>query len=226
MLKKITDYLSAFYRAFISPSKYKKSYSQYAEDLIIQMYFPKSKKDGKYVDVGCHHPKRGSNTYGLYKRGWSGILIDLERSKVIANQFARPRDKVILAAVSDKEEWLEIFSDRNFSTNTTINKLEAKDKKNSIGKIKSETLSNILRKNYFPFVFEFLSIDVEGLDLEVLKGLSLDIYHPKIICIENWASRNGIAGVLDSEIHKFLTQQNYVLVAFSGLSTIYQRSTS
>jgi FkbM family methyltransferase len=221
---KLTDYLTALYRAFISPSKYKKSYSQYAEDLIIQMYFPKSKKDGKYVDVGCHHPKRGSNTYGFYKKGWSGILIDLEKSKVKANQFARPRDKVILAAVSDKEEWLEIYSDKNFSTNTTINKVEANDKKISIGKIHSETLSNILSKNNFSFNFELLSIDVEGVDLEVLKGLGLDIYHPEIICIENWNSKDGISGILKSEIHQFLNNHKYKLVAFSGLSTIYQRS--
>jgi hypothetical protein len=119
---KITEYLSAFYRAFISPSKPKKSYSQYAEDLIIQSCFPKSKKDGKYVDVGCHHPKRGSNTYGLYKKGWTGILIDLEMSKVKANELARTRDKVILAAVSDREEFVEIYSNGKFSTNTTIQK--------------------------------------------------------------------------------------------------------
>jgi hypothetical protein len=77
----IKIYLIAIYKAFISPSKPKKSYSQYAEDLIIQSYFSRKLKNGRYVDVGCHHPRRGSNTYGLYKKGSSGILIDLEKPK-------------------------------------------------------------------------------------------------------------------------------------------------
>lgn len=60
--------LSALYKAFISPSKPRKSYSQYAEDLIIQSYFSRKLKTSRYVDFGCHHPRRGSNTYGLYKK--------------------------------------------------------------------------------------------------------------------------------------------------------------
>ncbi len=61
----IKTFLIAFCKAFISPGKVKKSYSQCAEDLIVQSYFPGKLKTGRYVDVGCHHPRRGSNTYGL-----------------------------------------------------------------------------------------------------------------------------------------------------------------
>lgn len=82
----------------------------------------------------------------MYKKGWTGILIDLEMSKVKANKFARPRDKVILAAVSDREEFFEIYSDGKFSTNTTIQKKEINHEKIIIRKVKSETLFNILKK--------------------------------------------------------------------------------
>jgi FkbM family methyltransferase len=220
----IKIYLIAIYKAFISPSKPKKSYSQYAEDLIIQSYFSRKLKNGRYVDVGCHHPRRGSNTYGLYKKGWSGILIDLEKTKVLANQLSRRRDKVILAAVSDAEEWLEIFSDKSYSTNTTIKKNQNSSNEKSIGHIKTQTLTNILDEQNFQKKFELLSIDVEGVDLQVLKGLNLKCYQPQIICIENWSSKDGASGILSSEIHQYLSDQSYELVAFSGLSTIYQRS--
>jgi FkbM family methyltransferase len=220
----IKIYLIAIYKAFISPSKPKKSYSQYAEDLIIQSYFSRKLKNGRYVDVGCHHPRRGSNTYGLYKKGWSGILIDLEKTKVLANQLSRRRDKVILAAVSDAEEWLEIFSDKSYSTNTTIKKNQNSSNEKSIGHIKTQTLTNILDEQNFQKKFELLSIDVEGVDLQVLKGLNLKCYQPQIICIENWKSKDGASGILSSEIHQYLSDQSYELVAFSGLSTIYQRS--
>ena len=222
----IKTFLIAFYKAFISPSKPKKSYSQYAEDLIIQSYFSRKLKNGRYVDVGCHHPRRGSNTYGLYKKGWSGILIDLEKTKVMANQLIRRKDKVILAAVSDTEEWMEIFSDKTYSTNTTIKKNKNSTNEHSIGHIKTQTLTNILNEQNFQKKFELLSIDVEGVDLQVLKGLDLVSYQPQIICIENWNSKYGISGILNSEIHQYLNRKNYELVSFSGLSTIYQLSIS
>ncbi len=220
----IKTFLIAFYKAFISPSKPKKSYSQYAEDLIIQSYFSRKLRNGRYVDVGCHHPRRGSNTYGLYRKGWSGILIDLEKTKVLANQLSRRKDKVILAAVSDTEEWMEIFSDKSYSTNTTIKKNQDSINEQSIGHIKTQTLTNILNEENFQKKFELLSIDVEGVDLQVLKGLDLKCYQPQIICIENWNSKDGISAILNSEIHQYLNDQSYELVAFSGLSTIYQRS--
>ncbi len=220
----IKTYLIAFYKAFISPSKPKKSYSQYAEDLIIQSFFSRKLNNGRYVDVGCHHPRRGSNTYGLYKKGWSGILIDLEKTKVLANQLSRRRDKVMLAAVSDTEEWMEIFSDKAYSTNTSIRKNQISNNEQLIGHIKTQTLTNILNEQNFQKKFELLSIDVEGVDLQVLKGLDLKFYQPQIICIENWNSKDGVLAILNSEIHQYLNDQSYELMAFSGLSTIYQRS--
>jgi FkbM family methyltransferase len=218
----LMEYLGVIYKAFISPSKPKSSYSQYSEDLIIQSYFPRGKRNGRYVDVGCHHPRRGSNTYGLYKKGWSGILIDLEECKVKANQMARRRDQVVLAAVSDKEEWLDIYSDKKYSTNTTIKRQDDQDGKSLIGRIKTQTLTKILEENHFPTQFELLSIDVEGVDFEVLKGLDLKIYKPEIICIENWKALSGVDAILGSETHQYLIKQNYQLIALTGLSTIYK----
>jgi FkbM family methyltransferase len=220
----LIEYLGVIYKAFISPSKPKHSYSQYSEDLIIQSYFPREKCDGRYVDVGCHHPRRGSNTYGLYKKGWSGILIDLEECKVRANRLARRRDQVILAAVSDREEWLDIYSDKKYSTNTTIKQQDNRDGKSLIGTIKTQTLSNILKENHFPTKFELLSIDVEGVDFEVLNGLDLNIYQPEIICIENWKALSGVDALLGSETHQHLINQDFSLVALTGLSTIYKRN--
>ena len=57
----------------------KKTYSMIGEDLFVDWFF-KKKKIGFYVDVGCYHPLQLSNTYLLYKRGWSGINIDLDKN--------------------------------------------------------------------------------------------------------------------------------------------------
>ena len=217
--------LRALYRAFISPAKPKLSYSQYAEDLLIQLALPHPRNKGFYVDVGCHHPRRGSNTYSLYRKGWNGLLIDLEEVKVLACQLSRWRDRAILAAVSDREKEVKIFSPQAFSTNTTIALTWVTEPEGyrPIGRMHAKTLTAILNEHQVPRQFELLSVDVEGVDLEVLKGLDFDAYSPTVICIENWESVKGVEAVLSSEMHRFLVGKQYRLTAWCGLSTIYKR---
>ena len=69
----------------------KKSYSMFGEDLIIDKIF-KNKKKGTYVDVGCYHPIDGNNTYLLFKRGWNGINIDLNKTSIDLFKKARNKD--------------------------------------------------------------------------------------------------------------------------------------
>ena len=70
------------------------SYSQFEEDLFLKSYF-KNKKIGFFIDIGCHHPFKGNNTYLLYKSGWTGINIDLNQLSIDLFNIARPRDKNI-----------------------------------------------------------------------------------------------------------------------------------
>ena len=79
----------------------KKSYSQFEEEFL-KTYF-KNKKDGFFIDIGCYHPFKGNNTYLLYKSGWSGINIDLNQLGIDLFNIARPRDKNICTAISNKE---------------------------------------------------------------------------------------------------------------------------
>lgn len=220
------NFLKALYKAFISPSKPKKSYSQFAEDLLIQLFLRDQVVEKFYVDVGCHHPRRGSNTFLLYQKNWNGLLVDLEKEKVLACQLARPRDKVILAAVSDKEQLVDIYSPKKFSTNTTINVDGVVDKDGyvKIGEIQTRTLNSILDEIKAPKNFALLSIDVEGVDFQVLKSINLNEYRPHVICIECWESSDGIAAIIAGDIYQHLIKQGYELKAWLGLSTIFVRS--
>ena len=222
----IKNLFKALYKAFISPSKPKKSYSQFAEDLLIQLFLRDQAVENFYVDVGCHHPRRGSNTYLLYRKNWSGLLVDLERDKVLACQLARPRDKVILAAISDKEELVDIYSPKKFSTNTTINIDGVVNKHGyiKIGEIETRTLNSILYENKAPKNFALLSIDVEGVDFQVLKSINLNEFRPHVICIECWESSEGIAAIIASDMYIHLVERGYELRAWLGLSIIFVRS--
>ena len=69
----------------------KKSYSLSNVDLVIQRIF-KSKKNGIYIDIGCNHPIKYNNTYLLYKKGWRGINIDLDKKSIDQFNKLRTRD--------------------------------------------------------------------------------------------------------------------------------------
>ena len=82
----------------------KKSYSQEGEDLILQRFFEKQAV-GFYVDVGAHHPRRYSNTYLFYKKGWSGINIDAMPNSMKRFDKYRPRDINIEKPISEKNKF-------------------------------------------------------------------------------------------------------------------------
>jgi FkbM family methyltransferase len=222
----ILIWLKAFRKAYLTPLRLKKSYSQFAEDLLIQQALSRLEDVRHfYVDIGCHHPRRGSNTYALYRRGWQGILVDLEDIKVLACKIARPRDTVVKAAVSNEEKFVQIFSPGAFSTNTTINPdgIENSEQYKPIGRVRTVKLTSLLREHRCPQVFDFLNIDVEGVDLEVLQSLDLNEFRPSLICVENWKAQEGLSALLDTETHRHLDKNGYELLGLSSVSTIYGR---
>jgi FkbM family methyltransferase len=229
-LSQILRFISRFRRAFLSPAKAVISYSQCAEDLIVKMFLQVGApiEQGFYVDVGCHHPRRGSNTFGFYKAGWCGILIDMEEDKVRVAQMARRRDVVVQSAISDRTEILSIYSPSEFSTNATIDADTAAHhsdyhRRNTVT---TETLTEVLDRCDCPETFEFLNIDCEGNDFRVLKGLSLVKYEPKVICIEVWESKAGLDDLVASDIHTHLSRHGYELRSWAIFSAIYIRKSA
>ncbi|MDC1310980.1 FkbM family methyltransferase [Burkholderiales bacterium] len=222
------QFISRFRRAYLSPTKALTSYSQCAEDLIVKMFLQVglSKAKGYYVDVGCHHPRRGSNTFGFYKAGWNGILIDMEEDKVRVAKMARKRDLVVQSAISDRVETLNIYSPGEFSTNATIDPevVAQHPEYRRVNDITTETLTEILDRCDCPKKFEFLNIDCEGNDFRVLKGLSLRKYEPKVICIEIWESKTGLDDMIASDIHQHLVSLDYELRSWAVFSAIYVKA--
>ena len=98
MIEKTINFLSILKRKF----KYqKKSYSFNGVDLNIDYIF-KTKKNGFYLDIGAQHPISNNNTYLLFKKGWSGINIDINEFSIDLFNYLRPNDENIQIAISDK----------------------------------------------------------------------------------------------------------------------------
>ncbi len=184
------------------------------EDTAILDYF-KDKKSGFYVDVGCYHPIHRNNTYLLYKQNWRGINIDVSKFSVELFDHLRPDDLNYNCAISNKNETVKLFFQKELSQLSTINNDQAK--KVFQGNIKEKeiqafTLNEILnRDRYKNHKIDFLNIDVEGADFKVLGGLSFEKFSPELICIEIHDKE-----IKESKIYNFLKDKNYNLI-WSGV---------
>lgn len=197
-------------------------YSQFGEDVILKELIDKNEKKGFYVDVGCYHPKKFSNTYMLHKRGWSGINIDLEKDKIFCFKLARPNDHNVISAISNTEEIVSIYRDRKFSLGTTVNKELAEESKNKreFIKLKTKTLDHVIESSPFKDrEIDVLSIDAEGHDWEVLQSIDLKKYVPKVIVIES--QDQVIEDIIESELYTHLTGYGYQLYSWTHLSLIF-----
>ena len=186
-------------------------------DVVIKDIF-KNKKKGIYIDVGCHHPLINNNTYLLYKNGWRGINVDLDFSSIDMFNYFRPDDCNKLKAVSNIKGFTKFYFFHNRAPKNTISKKSSKGAK-LIKSIETDTLDNIIKKSKFLIKkIDFLSIDVEGNELNVLKGLNFKKYKPKVVVLEfidpsiKEFYGHKIENIMSSKIYKFMKNRNYKLV--------------
>ena len=199
----------------------KNFYSQFGEDKILNELIPKNFTNGYYVDVGCFHPKKHSNTYMLFKKGWKGINIDMEKDKIATFNLARPNDYNFLGAISDKIEKVKIFRNQKFGVSSTINKNVIKNEDIiDDDYIQTTTLNIVLETSPFKGKkIDLLNIDAEGNDLKVVKSLNFNIYNPSIIIIETHLKK--IDEIIKSEIYLFLISHKYILKSWNIYSLIF-----
>jgi FkbM family methyltransferase len=204
-----------------------KSYSHEGEDMILRNLFDKQ-KTGFYVDVGAHHPKRFSNTQFFYKKGWKGINIDAMPNSMSLFNRLRPRDINLEIPVSDKKQKLKYYMFNEPALNCFSKELaEKRDGKDNY-KIVSEkvmetsTLEEILEK-YLPYgqEIDFMSIDVEGLDLQVLKSNNWKRFRPKFVLVEILGS--SIKDIANSKEYKYLAGFEYEIFAKTVNTVIFRR---
>ena len=207
-----------FYYQFLK-SKFKPrlAYSHWGVDLIITKLL-NSKNKGIYIDVGCHHPFLNNHSYLLYKSGWEGINIDIDYNSIDMFNFFRKSDVNIQTAVTDHKGEVDLFFYHNRAAKNTISKEFGSDAKEQ-KKINSDTLNNIIENSKFKnSKIDFVSIDVEGNEMNVLNGFDLKKYKPKLILLEfilpnkKEFYEKDINEITNSEVYKFLIKNEYKLI--------------
>jgi FkbM family methyltransferase len=202
-----------------------KSYSQEGEDMILDRIFA-DKPHGFYVDVGAHHPKRFSNTYYFYKQGWRGINIDATPGSMRAFNKYRPADTNIEAPVSRKKQTLTFYMFDDPALNGFSQQLSEQRSTNGQAykiiqtiDLETVTLSEILAK-HLPKgqLIDFMSIDVEGLDYDVLLSNDWNRFRPKIILVE--ILNRSLEDLFNHEITKLLNSEGYVITS-KTMNTVF-----
>jgi len=202
-----------------------KSYSQEGEDRILERIF-EQKEHGFYVDVGAHHPRRFSNTYLFYLKGWRGINIEPNPDQAAAFRRERKRDINLQIGISDHEGTLVYyqFDDpalNSFDAEVTASRVATTNYK-VLGttEIPVQRLDDVLRRHLPPGVqIDFLSIDVEGLDLAVLQSNDWDVFRPHYVLAESMGT--SWENALLSEEFSFMKACGYDLFAKTPNTLIF-----
>jgi FkbM family methyltransferase len=244
LLSKIPEPLKAYLRMGveclfdIGRSSY---FGQFGEDAFLQTYFeakswrqqrpppfsrPKLKK-GFYVDVGAFAPKQYSNTYLFYTKGWCGINIDATPGSMRAFDLIRRRDVNIEAALSCLDEELVFYCWGVPSVVNTLSRERAKRWTKILGREPAEvrvatTRLETILSQHLPRdqSISFLSVDVEGHDLEVLRSNNWEKYRPELVLVES--HEDTFEQVLNSEITRFLKTVRYDLYSWIRPSVVYR----
>jgi FkbM family methyltransferase len=208
------------------------SYAQDGEDMIVKSFFEGRRKyKGFYVDVGAHHPYRFSNTAFFYQKGWRGINIEPAPDLIKKFERYRKRDINLNFGVANQISDLTfyVFNDQalnSFNRELSLSRHEESTPYKIVKELKIQTfrLSDILDK-YLPAnqKIDFLSIDAEGLDLEILKSNNWEKYSPDLVLVEQDVSEFMIENIDKDEIYNYLTANHYKMVAKTKRTSVFKK---
>jgi FkbM family methyltransferase len=237
--KKITHLIYKSYEKLLSNRKalavnddFKKGHSSFAqsgEDLIIQYVFTaRNYKCKNFIDIGANHPININNTYLFYLNGAKGVNIEPNPQLTELFKTYRKNDNNLNIGIGLKKEELDYYM---FDVNT-LNTFSKTDADNSIElghklintlKIQLREINEILN-DFFPTdEIDLLSLDVEGLDLEIIKSIDFTRFKPKIICVETLSYKLDGTGVKNEEIISHVVKQDYILYADTNINSILVR---
>ncbi len=199
------------------------SYSQYGEDLIIDKLL-NLKDKGFYIDVGAFDPESLNNTKLFFDRGWKGINIDPNPDTIRKFNEKRPSDTNLNFGIANKEGTLKAVLFENCKSYTLSEKLIKQHEQEQTKVINSinipvKTLKSIFTEYVKDVKVDFISIDTEGLDLQVLEGNDWEKYRPKVICVETY-NEQGENIDYRQRIHNFMEKIKYKLAYDTGLNSI------
>lgn len=204
------------------------SYAQHGEDLALLKLLQQSEsaQGGRrpYLDVGCNHPFKLSNTYLLYRQGWRGLCVDpLPRFAPLYRRW-RPEDHFSNVAVGEQPGELPFYEFESDVLSTLDGTLAAQYQTQgyqlrSRSAVRIARLDTVLEESGVQGPLSLLSIDIEGHELQALRSLDLARWQPQLVCLEV-ATADGRRSV-DAVEH--LQAHGYEIALDLGLNLVLRR---
>jgi FkbM family methyltransferase len=169
------------------------TYAQFGEDLIIlNLFHMLGVAHPTYLDVGAHHPFNICNTALLHIRGSRGINVDANPHLIEAFREHRSEDININVGVGPERGELDFHFIDDWSGRNTFKRELAEEfvhehpdfRIQKVQKVPVVTLNDIVAEHASGRFPDFLSLDVEGMDYEILRSASFDEARPTVICVE------------------------------------------
>ncbi|WP_243370863.1 FkbM family methyltransferase [Geotalea sp. SG265] len=166
-------------------------YSQHGEDVILDQLFNRQ-KNGFFVEVGCIDGRRFSNTLCFEERGWSGLCIEAHADYIDLLRQNRPKSIICHCAAAEGDENDAIFYSNSRGSLSTLDCSKETFFKDKYGKwftgfekqkVQKRRLDSLF-KEYSINKIDLLSLDIEGYEIEALKGIDFNLYRPKVLVIE------------------------------------------
>jgi FkbM family methyltransferase len=204
------------------------SYSQAGEDGVLNFLFETMRiQNPSYIDIGANKPDYGNNTYRFYLNGCKGILIEPDYSLYQALKAMRPNDAILNVAIGfDDQTEADFFVFDEPSLNTMSE--EEAIRRDSLGqyklvdkiKVKVATLASII-DNYCKTIPTFVSIDIEGIDFEILKSFDFNKYNVPVFIVETIDYSINHIKVKNKEMIDFMLDKGYFVYADTYVNTIF-----
>jgi FkbM family methyltransferase len=210
------------------PANSTPSYSQCGEDVIVRLILEDLGIDLRsYLDVGAYLPIAYNNTYLFYSKGARGVLVEPNVDLIPKLKAGRPKDTVLNVGIGVTDqaaadyycltlpEWNTFDKDE---AERAVGKSEGRVKIEKVVKMALVPINRIIEGHFHGKSPDYLSIDVEGMDLPILRTLDFQRFRPRVICTETPSLSTGR---MVSETTEFLSGQGYAARAMTYANTIY-----
>lgn len=200
------------------------SYAQNFEDVMLNRAF-KQQANGFYIDIGVWDATLDSVTKHFYDKGWSGINVEPLSDNYQRIAAARPRDINLNVAASSHPGPLVFHHVRD--TGLSTSRADYADRHADVGldvsemTVPTQTLKDICVEHADAKVIDFMKIDVEGAEADVIHSGDWDAYRPRIVLVESTIPMSPVESFSDWE--PVLLEHGYVYAYFDGLNRFYYR---